>query len=113
MTGRRFPRWLYPGMHIKRWLVLLLAGIVILGLGAAIFLRDLYRGAVLFLQPGIEDFGIAAVEALACGTPVVAAARGGILDVVEDGRHGVLYPEWEGPSALAEAIDKALRIVFN
>ncbi|MDQ3881308.1 MAG: uridine diphosphate-N-acetylglucosamine-binding protein YvcK [Chloroflexota bacterium] len=40
---RRFPRWLYPGMHLKRWLVLLLAGIVILGLGTAIFIRDLYR----------------------------------------------------------------------
>ena len=26
MKGRRFPRWLYPGMHIKRWLVVLLAG---------------------------------------------------------------------------------------
>jgi len=76
-------------------------------------LRDLYRGALLFLQPGVEDFGIAAVEALACGTPVVAAARGGVLDVVEDGRHGVLYPHWEGPSALAEAIDKARRIGFN
>jgi glycosyltransferase involved in cell wall biosynthesis len=76
-------------------------------------LRDLYRGARLFLQPGIEDFGIAAVEALACGTPVVAAARGGVLDIVEDGRHGVLYPHWEGPAALAEAIDKARRIGFN
>ena len=76
-------------------------------------LRDLYRGASLFLQPGVEDFGIASVEALACGTPVVAAARGGILDVVEDGRHGVLYPDWEGPSALADAIDKARRIGFN
>ena len=76
-------------------------------------LRDLYRGAQLFLQPGVEDFGIASVEALACGTPVVAAARGGILDVVEDGRHGVLYPDWEGPSALAEAIDKARGIGFN
>lgn len=76
-------------------------------------LRDLYRGARLFLQPGVEDFGIASVEALACGTPVVAVARGGILDVVEDGRHGVLYPDWEGPSALAEAIDKARGIGFN
>ncbi len=76
-------------------------------------LRDLYRGAALFLQPGVEDFGIASVEALACGTPVVAAARGGILDVVEDGRHGVLYPDWEGPSALAGAIDKARGIGFN
>ncbi len=76
-------------------------------------LRDLYRGALLFLQPGVEDFGISSVEALACGTPVVAAARGGILDVVEDGRHGVLYPDWEGPAALAEAIDKARGIGFN
>jgi len=76
-------------------------------------LRELYRGARLFLQPGVEDFGIASVEALACGTPVVAAGRGGILDVVEDGRHGVLYPDWEGPAALAEAIDKAGRIGFN
>jgi glycosyltransferase involved in cell wall biosynthesis len=76
-------------------------------------LRDLYRGALLFLQPGVEDFGIASVEALACGTPVVAVARGGILDVVDDGRHGVLYPDWEGPTALCGAIDKARRIGFN
>jgi uncharacterized cofD-like protein len=43
MKGPKLPRWLYPGMHIKRWLALLFAGIAILGLGAAIFLRDLYR----------------------------------------------------------------------
>lgn len=76
-------------------------------------LRDLYRGARLFLQPGVEDFGIASVEALACGTPVVAVAKGGILDVVEDGRHGHLYPDWGGTADLAEAIDKAGRIGFN
>ena len=34
-----------PGMHIKRWLVAAFLGIVILGLGAAIFIRDLYRDA--------------------------------------------------------------------
>ena len=43
MRGRRLPRWLYPGMHLKRWLLVLFVGIAILGLGAAIFLRDLYR----------------------------------------------------------------------
>ena len=43
MKGPRLPRWMYPGMHLKRWLVLLLSGIAILGLGAAIFIRDLYR----------------------------------------------------------------------
>jgi glycosyltransferase involved in cell wall biosynthesis len=85
--------------------------------GAA--LRDLYRGARLLLQPGVEDFGIASVEALACGTPVVAAARGGVLDVVEDGRHGVLYEDRHDQdsqgvvAALAAAVDKALEMGFN
>ncbi len=80
-------------------------------------LRDLYRGATLFVQPGIEDFGIAAVEALACGTPVVAAGRGGILDIVQDGRDGLLY-EPQGNTAeqvarLHETIDKARQFRFN
>jgi glycosyltransferase involved in cell wall biosynthesis len=76
-------------------------------------LRDLYRGARLFLQPGVEDFGIACVEALACGAPVVAVAKGGVLDIVDEGRHGMLYPDWGGPSDLAETIDKALGMHFN
>jgi uncharacterized cofD-like protein len=43
MSGIRLPRWLYPGMHIKRWLGLAFLGITILGLGAAVFLLYLYR----------------------------------------------------------------------
>ena len=39
MKRRQLPRWLYPGMHLKRWLLLAFLGITILGLGAAIFLR--------------------------------------------------------------------------
>jgi len=80
-------------------------------------LRRLYRGALCLLQPGVEDFGIAPVEALACGTPVVALGRGGVLDIVEDGRHGVLCPpaeaDRERTEALAEAIDKTRQIRFN
>jgi glycosyltransferase involved in cell wall biosynthesis len=79
-------------------------------------LRDLYRGALCFLQPGVEDFGIACVEALACGTPVVAVGRGGVLDIVEegeDGAHGVLYPEDEGVEGIVAAIDKVRRIRSN
>ena len=41
------PRWLYPGMHLKRWLLLVFLGIVILGLGGAVFLLDVYRGQQL------------------------------------------------------------------
>ncbi|HEX9633999.1 MAG TPA: gluconeogenesis factor YvcK family protein [Candidatus Limnocylindria bacterium] len=43
MKPPRLPRWLYPGMHLKRWLLLLFLGITVLGLGAAIFLVDFYR----------------------------------------------------------------------
>ncbi len=43
MRRLRIPRWLYPGMHLKRWLLLVFIGIAILGLGAAVFIRDLYR----------------------------------------------------------------------
>jgi glycosyltransferase involved in cell wall biosynthesis len=76
-------------------------------------LRHLYRGAAFLLQPGIEDFGIAAVEALACGTPVVAAGAGGVLDIVEHGEHGLLYPPDEGPAGMKEAIDKIRGLRFN
>ena len=76
-------------------------------------LRDLYRGASCYLLPGVEDFGMGTVEALACGTPVVALAAGGVLDVVENGRHGFLF-EPEGDSkALATAIDKCRQVRLN
>ncbi|MCP3958206.1 MAG: glycosyltransferase family 4 protein [bacterium] len=82
-------------------------------------LRRQLRGARMFLQPGVEDFGISSVEALACGTPVVAAGRGGILDIVENEQHGVLYelpPGGEAEAettALAAAIDKSRNMRFN
>ena len=44
--------------------------------------RDYYRGCRAFVFPGEEDFGIAPVEAQACGRPVIAFGRGGILETV-------------------------------
>jgi len=76
-------------------------------------LRGLYQRARCYLQPGIEDFGISSVEALASGCPVVALGRGGVLDIVEDGQHGVLYQEPDSAPALAAAIDKSFTISFN
>ncbi len=43
-------------------------------------LRELYARSRAFLLPGEEDFGIAAVEALASGKPVIALGRGGVLE---------------------------------
>ncbi len=76
-------------------------------------LRSLYQNALCFVQPGVEDFGIAAVESLASGTPVVALRRGGVLDIVKDGEHGVLYDGSESAEDLSAAIDKSRQIRFN
>ena len=88
-------------------------GARLLGAVPAEELRELYRGALCFVQPGVEDFGIAATESLACGTPVVAFGRGGVCDIVEDGVHGVLYGPDDDPASVAAAIDKCAQIGFN
>ena len=56
-------------------------------------LRDLYRGATALVYPGEEDFGIVMAEAQACGTPVIALGAGGALDIVDDGRTGLLVDD--------------------
>jgi len=75
-------------------------------------LRRLYREAKALLMPGEEDFGIAPLEAQACGTPVVAFGRGGVLETVVPGETGLLY-EPATPSALAAALDKFRGLTFN
>src|SRR6185369_10284764 len=47
-------------------------------------LRELYARCRAFLLPGEEDFGIATVEALASGKPVIALGRGGALETVPE-----------------------------
>ena len=54
-----------------------------------------------FLFPNEEDFGMSAVEALAAGTPVIAYAAGGALDIVQDGETGVLFKEQTVESLVA------------
>lgn len=49
--------------------------------------------AEAFLFPGIDDFGISAVEALAAGTPVIAYKAGGALDYVVEGTTGLFFQE--------------------
>lgn len=58
-----------------------------------------------FLFPNEEDFGISAVEALAAGTPVIAYAKGGALDIVEDGVTGILFRE-QSVNALVDAMER-------
>lgn len=56
-----------------------------------------------YLFPSLEPFGIAPVEALAAGCPVIAYAKGGSLDYVKPGENGILFEE-QTISSLADAI---------
>jgi glycosyltransferase involved in cell wall biosynthesis len=75
-------------------------------------IRELYRSSGVVLLPGEEDFGIVPVEAQACGRPVVALARGGVLETVSDGVTGVLVTE-EGPDAFAAGMCRALEAAWD
>jgi uncharacterized cofD-like protein len=86
MRRPRIPRWLYPGMHLKRWLLLAFVGITILGLGAAIFLVDLYRRAnldnvpiVFWLTGAGLDRPIRAVIVTAVGLVVLGIGVWGLM----------------------------------
>jgi glycosyltransferase involved in cell wall biosynthesis len=56
-----------------------------------------------FLFPGEEDFGIAPLEAMAAGRPVIAYAAGGALDTLAEGSTGVFFRE-ATPASLAAAV---------
>ena len=66
-------------------------------------LLSLYRRCRAFIFPGLEDFGIAPVEAQAAGRPVIAYAAGGALDTVQEGITGTFFHE-QTPEALAAAV---------
>jgi D-inositol-3-phosphate glycosyltransferase len=72
-------------------------------------LAEWYRAATVMLTPShSESFGLVALEAQACGTPVVAASVGGLRTVVRDGHSGVLV-DGHDPADWAQAVKHLVR----
>jgi glycosyltransferase involved in cell wall biosynthesis len=65
---------------------------------------DLLRGSQALVVTAEEEFGIAAVESLASGRPVIALRSGGVRESVQEGRTGTFYDDADDPRALAEAV---------
>jgi glycosyltransferase involved in cell wall biosynthesis len=81
------------------------SNVSVLGFQPFPVLLDHMQKARCFLFASEEDFGIAPLEAQACGTPVVAFGKGGARDTVVDGVTG-LYFWQQTPQAICDAIEK-------
>jgi len=88
-----------------------------LGLQGRIEVRQLLHDCEIFVLPSrSEPFGIAIVEAMACKKPVVATTAGGIPEIIDNGKNGILVPS-DDVEALADALitilkDRDLRVAF-
>ena len=65
-----------------------------------------------FVFPSLEPFGIAPIEALATGTPVLAFNQGGAQDYIKDGENGVFFDK-QSSSAVLKAVEKFEKISFD
>ena len=83
--------------------------VLFLGKRAQQTLPYYYSAAEVVVMPSFyESFGMVALEAMACGTPVVASRVGGLAHLVKEGETGFFVPA-QDPDALAEK----LRLIFN
>jgi len=81
------------------------ANVKLLGYQPSDVLADHMRRARAFIFAAKEDFGIVAIEAQACGTPVIAYGVGGSAETVLDGRTGILFPR-QAPQDIVQAVER-------
>jgi len=69
-------------------------------------LRHHYQNCKALIFPGIEDFGIVPVEAMACGKPIIAFQRGGALETIIENQTGIFF-DTQTPDSLIKAVRKS------
>jgi glycosyltransferase involved in cell wall biosynthesis len=75
-------------------------------------LRDYMQRARAFVFAAEEDFGIVPVEAQACGTPVIAFGKGGVVETVVAGETGIFFQDQNVPS-LIRAVEEFEKLSFD
>ena len=100
------------GAELKEITRIATSNITILGHVSDEKMVALMEKAKAFVFAAYEDFGIMPVEAMLCGTPVIAYAKGGIKNTIIDNLTGLLYHE-QNSKSLNNAIDKFETMTFD
>ncbi len=100
------------GTQLKEIEEIVTDNIKILGYVDDAKILELMQKAKAFIFAAYEDFGIVPVEAMACGTPVIAYGKGGIKDTVLDRETGLFFNE-QNISSLNDAIDRFETMDFD
>lgn len=75
-------------------------------------IKEAFQSSKAFIFPGVDDFGIVAVEALAAECPVIAYKAGGALDYIKDNDTGILFDR-QSPESLSSALKNFSNHSFN
>ena len=75
-------------------------------------LSKIVSNAKAFVFPSLEPFGIAPIEALSAGTPVLAFEKGGAKDYIKDGENGIFFKN-QSVKSLEQAVEKFEKMNFD
>lgn len=97
------------GPEFKKVKSLATPNVELLGFQPADVLVDYMQRAKAFVFAAEEDFGIVPLEAQACGTPVIAYGKGGVLETVIEGQTGIFFDQ-QTTTSLIDAVDRFERL---
>ena len=100
------------GPELKKLKKIAYKNIEFLGYKADEELRNLYQNCKALIFPGEEEFGIVPVEAQACGRPVIAFGKGGLLETVIENETAILFKK-QTVKSLIDAINRFQNIKFD